>query len=74
VPGSDAPRNDIVVMDNCRVHLAPAIREAIEAFARTFIFVPEITEHARILRPGDDRHWLAERGVGLEFELRGTDI
>jgi hypothetical protein len=23
-------RNDIVVMDNCRVHMAPAIREAIE--------------------------------------------
>jgi len=23
-------RNDIVVMDNCRVHMGPAIREAIE--------------------------------------------
>ena len=23
-------RNDIVVMDNCRVHMAPAIREAID--------------------------------------------
>ena len=23
-------RNDIVVMDNCRVHLGPGIREAIE--------------------------------------------
>jgi transposase len=27
-------RNDIVVMDNCRVHMAPAIREAIEKARR----------------------------------------
>ena len=29
-------RNDIVVMDNCRVHLPPGIREAIEKRARHF--------------------------------------
>jgi hypothetical protein len=28
-------RNDIVVMDNCRVHMAPAIREAIEKVRAT---------------------------------------
>jgi transposase len=29
-------RNDIVVMDNCRVHLGPAIRQAIEKRGRHF--------------------------------------
>jgi transposase len=34
-------RNDIVVMDNCRVHLAPAIREAIEKARATLRYLPK---------------------------------
>src|SRR5215211_4003460 len=34
-------RNDIVVMDNCRVHLAPAIREAIEKAGATLRYLPK---------------------------------
>src|SRR4030081_89458 len=33
-------RNDIVVMDNCRVHLAPAIREAIEKARAIVRYLP----------------------------------
>jgi transposase len=32
-------RNDIVVMDNCRVHMAPAIREAIEKARSTLRYL-----------------------------------
>ncbi len=34
-------RNDIVVMDNCRIHLAPAIREAIEKAQATVRYLPK---------------------------------
>jgi transposase len=34
-------RGDIVVMDNCRVHLAPAIREAIEKARATLRYLPK---------------------------------
>ena len=34
-------RNDIVVMDNCRVHLAPGIREAIERARATLRYLPK---------------------------------
>src|SRR5271165_5234501 len=34
-------RNDIVVMDNCRVHLAPGIREAIEKARATLRYLPK---------------------------------
>ena len=34
-------RNDIVVMDNCRVHLGPAIREAIEKARATLRYLPK---------------------------------
>jgi transposase len=34
-------RNDIVVMDNCRVHMAPAIREAIEKARATLRYLPK---------------------------------
>jgi transposase len=34
-------RNDIVVMDNCRVHLAPAIRDAIEKVGATLRYLPK---------------------------------
>ena len=34
-------RNDIVVMDNCRVHLGPAIREAIEKAQATLRYLPK---------------------------------
>src|SRR3981081_34673 len=34
-------RNDIVVMDNCRVHMAPAIREAIEKAHATLRSLPK---------------------------------
>src|SRR6266508_1310008 len=34
-------RNDIVVMDNCRVHLGPAIREAIERARATLRYLPK---------------------------------
>jgi transposase len=34
-------RNDIVVMDNCRIHLGPAIREAIEKVGATVRFLPK---------------------------------
>ena len=34
-------RNDIVVMDNCRVHMAPAIREAIEKARATVRYLPQ---------------------------------
>jgi hypothetical protein len=44
-------------------------RGQVEAFAREYIFIPEILERARIARARDVRNWLAERGVGLGFEL-----
>jgi transposase len=34
-------RNDIVVMDNCRVHLGPAIRQAIEKARATLRYLPK---------------------------------
>jgi transposase len=34
-------RNDIVVMDNCRVHMAPAIGEAIEKARATLRYLPK---------------------------------
>jgi transposase len=34
-------RNDIVVMDNCRVHMGPAIREAIEKAHATLRYLPK---------------------------------
>ena len=34
-------RNDIVVMDNCRVHLGPGIREAIEKARATLRYLPK---------------------------------
>jgi transposase len=34
-------RNDIVVMDNCRAHLAPDIREAIERARATLRYLPK---------------------------------
>ena len=34
-------RNDIVVMDNCRVHLGPAIRKAIERAGATLRYLPK---------------------------------
>lgn len=34
-------RGDIVVMDNCRVHLAPGIREAIEKARATLRYFPK---------------------------------
>jgi len=34
-------RNDIVVMDNCRVHLGPGIREAIEKAGATLRYLPK---------------------------------
>jgi transposase len=34
-------RNDIVVMGNCRVHLAPTIREAIENARATLRYLPK---------------------------------
>jgi len=34
-------RNDIVVMDNCRVHISPAIREAIEKSGATLRYLPK---------------------------------
>ena len=34
-------RNDIVVMDNCRVHLSPGIREAIERARATLRYLPK---------------------------------
>ena len=34
-------RNDIVVMDNCRVHLGPPIREAIEKARATLRYLPK---------------------------------
>src|SRR5579871_4518011 len=37
-------RNDIVVMDNCRVHLAPAIREAIEKVNASVRYLPKRSE------------------------------
>ena len=43
-------RNDIVVMDNCRVHMGPAIREAIENSARDATLPAEI-----LARPQSNR-------------------
>jgi transposase len=34
-------RNDIVVMDNCRVHMSPSIREAIEKERATVRYLPK---------------------------------
>ena len=34
-------RNDIVVMDNCRVHMAPAVREAIEKAKASVRYLPK---------------------------------
>jgi len=34
-------RNDIVVMDNCRVHLGPGIRRAIEKSGATLRYLPK---------------------------------
>jgi transposase len=34
-------RNDIAVMDNCRVHMGPAIREAIEKAHATLRYLPK---------------------------------
>ena len=34
-------RNDIVVMDNCRVHLSPAIRDAIEKVRASVRYLPK---------------------------------
>ena len=34
-------RNDVVVMDNCRIHLGAAIREAIENVGATVRFLPK---------------------------------
>jgi transposase len=34
-------RNDIVVMDNCRIHLGPGIREAIERAGATLRYLPK---------------------------------
>lgn len=34
-------RNDIVVMDNCRIHLGPGIRQAIEKARATVRFLPK---------------------------------
>jgi len=34
-------RNDIVVMDNCRIHLGPGIRQAIEKAGATVRFLPK---------------------------------
>ncbi len=39
--GADLRRNDIVVMDNCRVHLGPGIREAIEKSRATLRYLPK---------------------------------
>jgi hypothetical protein len=44
-------------------------RGQVEAFARKYIFVPEIMERTVIARARDVRRWLAERGVKLAFEL-----
>jgi transposase len=34
-------RNDMVVMDNCRIHMGPAIREAIEQAGATVRYLPK---------------------------------
>ena len=34
-------RNDIVVMDNCRVHMAPAVRQAIEKAKASVRYLPK---------------------------------
>src|SRR5208282_5928097 len=34
-------RNDSVMMDNCRVHMSPSIREAIEKAGATFQYLPK---------------------------------
>ena len=34
-------RNDIVVMDNCRVHMAPAVRKAIEKAKASLRYLPK---------------------------------
>jgi transposase len=34
-------RNDIVMMDNCRVHLGPGIRRAIEKAGATLRYLPK---------------------------------
>jgi hypothetical protein len=44
-------------------------RGQVEAFARKYIFIPEIMERASIARARDVRGWLALRGVKLGFEL-----
>jgi hypothetical protein len=44
-------------------------RGQVEAFARKYIFVPEIMERAEISRARDVRNGLLRRGVGLAFEL-----
>jgi hypothetical protein len=51
-------RNDIVVMDNCRVHLGPGIREAIEkagAIIRYFQSTPLILIRLRCLTANSTR-------------------
>ena len=35
-------RNDIVVMDNCRVHMAPAVRQAIEKAKASVRYLPRL--------------------------------
>jgi transposase len=34
-------RNDIVVMDNCRVHMGPTIRQAVEKAHATLRYLPK---------------------------------
>jgi hypothetical protein len=35
-------RNDIVAMDNCRVHMAPAVRQAIEKAKASVRYLPKV--------------------------------
>ena len=45
-------RNDIVVMDNCRVHLGPGIRQAIEKARATLRYLPKYSpDHNPIEMP-----------------------
>ena len=60
-------RNDIVVMDNCRVHLGPGIREAIEKARATTSLLAEI-----LARPQPDRDAL-QQIQGIPAQGCGTN-
>jgi len=53
-------RNDIVVMDNCRVHLAPAIRAAVEKARATLRYLPKYSPDLNPIEQffAKFKHWL----------------